>query len=124
MPLEARAVSWYRCSLVVAGCQLAWGGEANPTWNDQFLAMTGPQTYLVPYSGMSNGQTLQAVASSIAINLALHAVVSLIHDQVVKTKYERKQQRIEKVRTEIRGELDELERVNAAARASGQTPVR
>ena len=35
-----------------------------------------------------------------------------------------KQRKVEKVRTEIRAELDELERVNATARGSAQTPVR
>jgi hypothetical protein len=110
--------------VVPATCSQPWFLPANPTWHQQFLAMAGPQDYMVPYTAMSNGETLQAVVSSIAFTYAFHAIYSLIHDQVVRTKYERKQQRIEKVRTEIRGELDELERVNAAARGSGQTPVK
>jgi hypothetical protein len=124
MSLEVHAAPWDPCSLVITACQPAWGGGANPTWHDQFIAMTGPPNYMVPYSGMSNSQTLQAVASNIAITLALQAVVSLIHDQVVKTKYEMKQKKVERVRAEIRTELDELERVNAAARGSGPTPVK
>jgi hypothetical protein len=102
------------CSLVVTGCQPAWRGGVNPTWHDQFVGMVGPQNYMVPYSGMNNVQTLQAVASSIAINLALQAVVSLIYDQVVKSNDNRKQKKVEKIRAEIRGELAELERLNAA----------
>jgi len=58
------------------------------------------------------------------IGLAFQAIASLIHDQVVRTKYERKQQKIESIRAEIRTELDELERVNAAARGSGPTPIK
>lgn len=122
--IDSRAVNPDPCSLLITACQPAWGGGANPTWHDQFIAMTGPPAYMVPYSGMSNGQTLQAVASSIAINLALQAVVSLIHDQVVKTRYEKKQQKVEKARAEIRAELEELERLNAAARSSSQTAVK
>jgi hypothetical protein len=124
MAIDSRTVSPDPCTLIITGCQPAWRGGANPTWHDQFIAMTGPPAYTVPYSAMSNSQTLQAAASSIVINLAIQAVVSLIHDQVVRTKYERKQQKVERVRAEIRTELDELERVNAAARGSGPTPVK
>jgi hypothetical protein len=122
--IDSRAVNPDPCSLVITACQPAWGGGANPTWHDQFIAMTGPPAYAVPYSGMSNSQTLQAVASSIAINLALQAVVSLIHNKVVKISSDRKLRKLENIRTGIRAELDELERVNAAARAPGQTGVR
>jgi hypothetical protein len=86
--------------------------------------MTGPSAYMVPYSAMSNSQTVQAVASNFAISLALQAVVSLIHSQVVQMRADARQKKIERVRTEIRGELDELERVNAAARGSGPAPVK
>ena len=82
---DSRAINPDPCSLVVTACQPAWRGGANPTWHDQFIAMTGPQNYLVPYTGMNNSQRLQAVASSIVINLALQAVVSVIRDQIVKT---------------------------------------
>jgi hypothetical protein len=122
--IDSRAISPDPCSSLITACQPAWGGGANPTWHDQFIAMTGPPNYMVPYSGMSNVETLEAVASSAAINLALQAVFSLIHDQIVSMNHDRKQKKVEKVRTEIRAELDELERVNAAARGSGPTPVR
>ena len=122
--IDSRAISPDPCSQLITACQPAWGGGANPTWHDQFIAMTGPPAYMVPYSGMTNIQTLEAVASSIAINLALQEVVSLIYNQVVHIRRDAKQKKIEKVRAEIRGELDELERVNAAARASGQTAVK
>ena len=122
--IDSRAVNPDPCSLIVTGCQPAWRGGANPTWHDQFIAMTGPPDYTVPYSAMSNSQTIQAVASSIVINLAIQAVVSLIHDQVVQMRADAKQRKVETVRAEIRAELDELERVNAAARGSGQTPVK
>jgi hypothetical protein len=122
--IDSRAISPDPCSLVITACQPAWRGGANPTWHDQFIAMTGPPAYTVPYSGMSNAETLQAVASSAAINLALQAVVSLIYDQIVSMNHDRKQKKVEKVRAEIRTELDELERVNAAARGSAPTPVR
>jgi hypothetical protein len=124
MSLEVRAAPWDPCSLVVTGCQPAWSGVANPTWHDQFIAMTGPPAYMVPYSAMSNSQTLQAAASSIVISLAIQAVVSLVHDQIVKTRYETKQKKLQKVRAEISAELDELERVNAAARGSVPTLIR
>ena len=75
---------------------------------------------MVPYTGMSNSQTLQAVASSAVFALAFQVIASVIHDEVVKIRYDRKQRKIENVRAEIRAELDELERLNAAARASGQ----
>ncbi len=124
MAIDSRTVSPDPCTLVITGCQPAWRGGANPTWHDQFIAMTGPPAYMVPYSAMNNSQTLQAAASSIAINLAIQAVVSLVHDQIVKTRYETKQKKLQKVRAEISAELDELERVNAAARGSGPTPIR
>jgi hypothetical protein len=102
------------CSFVSNSCGSPWAAPSYPTWHDQFVAMTGPQNYMVPYSAMSNGETLQAVASSFAINLAFQAVFSLIHHQVVKSSYNRKQKKVEIVRSEIRGELEELERLNAA----------
>jgi hypothetical protein len=99
-------------------------------WHEDFVGMVGPQRssgYGGPYYGSTNGERLVAVASSVAIGWALagiaslvqHAIVSPIHHQVVKYKADRKQKKIEKVRAEIRAELAELERVNAAARASG-----
>jgi hypothetical protein len=124
MAIASYAATLSRCHFVSNYCGSPWDAPVYPTWHDQFLDMTGPPAEMMPYSAMSNSQTLQAVASSIVFGLAIHAVASLIHDQVVKTKYERKQQKIESLRGEIRGELDELERVNAAARASGQTGVR
>jgi hypothetical protein len=122
--IDSRAISPDPCSQLITACQLAWGGVANPTWHDQFLAMTGPPAYMVPYSGMNNIQTLEAVASSAAINLALQEVFSLIYNQVVHIRSDAKQRKVEKVRAEIRGELDELERLNAAARASSQAAVK
>ncbi len=125
MALEVGAAPWDPCKLLMnTGSWPTWCGGANSTWHEQFIAMTGPSAYLVPYSAMSNSQTVQALASNFAITLALQAVVSLIHHQVVRTKYERKQQKVERVRAEIRTELDELERVNAAARGSGPTPIK
>jgi len=113
--IDSRAVNPDPCSLVVTACQPAWRGGANPTWHDQFIAMTGPPNYMVPYSGMSNSQTLQAVASSFAINLALQGLYSLVSGQISKASHARKQRKIEKARAEILGELAELERLNAAA---------
>lgn len=118
------AATLSRCHFVSTFCGSPWAAPVYPTWHDQFLDMTGPPAEMMPASAMSNSQLLQAVASSIVFGLAIHAVTSLIHDQVVRTKYERKQDKIEKVRAEIRSELDELERVNAAARGSGPTPVK
>jgi hypothetical protein len=114
--IDSRAVRPDPCSLIITACQPAYRGGANPTWHDQFIAMTGPPDYTVPYSGMSNSQTLQAVASSIVINLAIQAVVSLIHDQVVQVRANAKQRKVEEVRAEIRAELDELERANAGTK--------
>jgi hypothetical protein len=122
--IDSRTIQPDPCTLLISACQPAWRGGAYPTWNDQFLAMTGPPDYAVPYSGMTNLQTLEAMASSMAINFALQTVVSLIHDQIVQMRADAKQKKIEKIRTEIRAELDELERVNAAARAAGQTAVK
>jgi hypothetical protein len=61
---------------------------------------------------------LAGLATSLGFGLALQAIASSIHDQFVKSRYDRKQRRVDKVRAEIQGELDELERVNAAARQS------
>jgi hypothetical protein len=88
---------------------------AHPTWNDQFLAMTGPANYSVPFSPMSNGQRLEALASSVGFGLAIGAITSLIHDQIVRTSYAKKQKRVQKIRDQIQFELQELERVNQAA---------
>ena len=73
---------------------------------------------MVPYTGMSNGQTLQAVASSIAFNYAFQAIYSLVSGKVASTGAALKQKKVERVRTEIRAELDELERLNAAVDGS------
>jgi len=124
MALESRAVTPNPCSLAAAGCGPTWQVPSNPTWHDQFLTMTGPQNYSVPYSGMSNSEKAMAVATSIGIGLALQAVTSLIQGKIVKISADRKQKKVEKVRAEIRTELEELERLNAAARASGATPIR
>jgi hypothetical protein len=104
------------CGFVSNYCGSPFAAPAYPTWHDQFVVMAGPQNYMVPYTGMSNGERVQAVASSIGITLALQAVVSLIHDQVVKSSHNRKLKKVEKIRGEIRGELEELERLNAAPR--------
>ena len=104
-------------------------------WHEDFVGMVSPQRssgYGGPYYGSTNGERLLAVTSSVAIGWALagiaslvqHAIVSPLHRQVVKCKADRKQKKIEKVRAGIREELAELERVNAAARAAGQIPVR
>jgi hypothetical protein len=102
------------CGFVSNHCGSPWAALAYPTWHDQFVAMAGPQNYMVPYTGMSNGERVQAVASSIGFGLAIQAIASLIHDQVVKSSYNRKLKKVEKIRGEIRGELEELERLNAA----------
>jgi len=122
--------SWW--SREVSAWQEGWSGGATPTWHQEFLAMTGPRGYGGPYYGSTNGERLLAVASSVAIGYAVagvasvfeRAVVSPLHHKLVKYKADRKQKRIEKVRTEIRAELAELERLNAAARGSGQTGLR
>jgi hypothetical protein len=123
--LESSSVTASSCSVVFTICQqLTWQSLANPTWNDQFLAMTGPSGYDVPFSGMNTSQRLQATASSIGLAIGFQMLTQLIHDYVVDAGHVRKQKKVEKVRTEIRAELAELERLNAAARASGQTGVR
>ncbi len=122
--------SWW--SRVASDWQEGWNAGATPTWHEEFLAMTGPRGYGGPYYGSTNGERLLAVASSVAIGYAVasvasvfeRAVVSPIHHKVVKYKADRKQKKVEKVRAEIRAELAELERLNAAARASGQTGIR
>jgi hypothetical protein len=122
--------SWW--GRMASDWQEGWSGGATPTWHEEFLAMTGPKGYGGPYYGSTNGERLLAVTSSVAIALAVagvasaveRTIVSPIHYKVVKYKADRKQKKIEKVRAEIRAELAELERVNAAARGSGQTGVR
>jgi hypothetical protein len=121
--------SWW--SQVASDWQDGWSGGATPTWHEQFLSMTGPRGYGGPYYGSTNGERLLAVASSVAIGYAVagvasvleHTIVSPIHHKVVKYKADRKQKKVEKVRAEIRAELAELERLNAAGRAAAQTGV-
>jgi hypothetical protein len=122
MAVASSAATSSPCSIVVTACEPTWQPAANPTWHDQMLAMAGPQNYSVPYTGMDNAQRVAAVATSIGFALALQAVASLIHDQVVKSSYGRKQKKVNKVRAEIQGELDELERINALARQSDPAP--
>jgi hypothetical protein len=93
-------------------CGPVWTGVTYPTWHDQFVAMTGPDNYSVPFSPMSNGQRLQAVASNVAFGLAIGAITSLIHDQIVRTSYAKKQKKVQKVRDQIELELQELARLN------------
>jgi hypothetical protein len=119
LTVESRSTAPDVTRLVFVVSQPDWVSAANPTWHDQFLAMTGPENYEVPFSAMSNGQRLQATATNIGFALAFQAIASAIHDQFVKSSYDRKQKRVNKVRTEIQGELDELERANAGARQSG-----
>ncbi len=112
--------------------QPRWASGSNPTWHEQFLAMTGPRGYGGPYYGSTNGERLLAVASSVAIGYAVAGLASVIertiasplHHKLVNYKADRKQRKIEKVRADIRAELAQLERVNASARASGQAGVR
>jgi hypothetical protein len=130
MTFRSDRSSWW--SQVASDWREGWSGGATPTWHEEFLAMTGPRGYGGPYYGSTNGERLLAVASSVAIGYAVagvasvfeRAVVSPLHHKLVKYKADRKQRKIEKVRTEIRAELAELERLNAAARASGQTGLR
>lgn len=109
--------------VVPASCAHPWLLPSNPTWHQQFLLMAGPQGYTVPYTGMNNGETLQAAASSIAFAYTFQAIYSLISRQVAKTSADRARKKIEKVRAEIRGELEDLERANAAARRKGSPGV-
>jgi hypothetical protein len=127
MTFRSDRSSWW--SQVASDWQEGWSRGATPTWHQEFLAMTGPKGYGGPYYGSTNGERLLAVTSSAAIALAVAGVASIfertivspIHDKVVKYKADRKQKKVEKIRTEIRAELAELERLNAAARGSGQT---
>jgi hypothetical protein len=101
-----------------------WADASYPTWHDQFIAMTGPQGYAIPYSGMNNSQKLQAIGTSVAFGLVIQAITSAIEGGVAKISSDRKQRKVEKIRREIRDELEVLERLNAAARGSGQPGVR
>jgi hypothetical protein len=128
--LRSDRSSWW--GQVASDWREGWSGGATPTWHQEFLAMTGPKGYGGPYYGSTNGERLLTVASSAAVAWAVaglasafeRAIASPTHRKVVKYKAGRKQKKIEKVRAEIRAELAELERLNAAARASGQTGVR
>jgi hypothetical protein len=130
MTFRSDRSSWR--SQVASDWQEGWSAGATQTWHQEFLAMTGPRGYGGPYYGSTNGERLLAVASSVAIGYAVAGLASVIertiasplHHKVVKYKADRKQKKIEKVRTEIRAELAELERLNAAARGSGQTGLR
>jgi hypothetical protein len=122
MAVATSAATSSPCGFVPNSCGSPWAAPAYPTWHDQMLAMAGPDIEALPSSQMTNAQLLQATASSIGFGLAIQAIVSAIHDQVVKSSYDRKQKKVNRIRDEIHGELDELERVNAAAR--GSAPVR
>ena len=98
-----------------SGERPAWGAPYYPTWHEDFLAMTGPQSYSVPYTGMTNSERLVAVATSIGFGLAIQALSSWIRDEVVSASRSRQQKKVDKVRAEIRAEVAELERLNAAA---------
>jgi hypothetical protein len=114
--IDSRTVSPAPGSLWSAVDQPAWRA-ANPTWHEQFLAMTTPQGYGGPYDGATNGERLLAVASAVVIGWALQELGSRVQVHVSNHKADRKQKKVEKIRAEIRAELAELERVNAAARA-------
>jgi len=124
--MTVESTSHGSCALIA--CQSSrrsrWEDVSSPTWHDQFLAMTGPQGYAIPFSGMSNSQRIAAVGSSVAIGFALKGVTSFMEGKIAKIRADRKQKKLDKVRAEIRAELAELERLNAAARASGQMAVR
>lgn len=101
-----------------SGDRPVWEGTYYPTWHEEFLSMAGPQSYNVPYTGMNNSERIVAAATSIGIGLAFQALYSWIHDQVASSSRTRQQKKLDKVRAEIQAELAELERLNAAARAS------
>ena len=124
MALESRSVTPDPCGFVVTGCGPTWQVPSNPTWHDQFIAMTGPQGYAIPYSGMNNSQKLQAVATSIGFGLAIQAIASAIQGEFARIGADRKQKKLDRVRSEIRSELEELERLNAAARGAAPAAVR
>ena len=114
--VDSRTVSPAPGSPWSAVNQPAWGAP-NPTWHEQFLAMVTPQSYGGTYYGATNGERLLAVASAVVIGWALQELGSRVQVHVSNHKAERKQKKVEKIRAEIRAELAELERVNAAARA-------
>ena len=105
-------------------CRLSRSRPGYPTWHDQFVAMAGPQGYDVPYSAMNNVQRVEAIATSVGITLAFQALYSLVAHGVDAYRADRKQAKIERTRAEIRAEVEELERANAAARGSVPPPVR
>jgi hypothetical protein len=124
MAIESSTATWSPCVFVSNYCWSPWPAPEYPTWHDQMLAMAGPQNYSMPYTPMSNAERLQAVASNIGFGLVIQAIASAVHDQIVKSSYDRKLKKVNKTRDEIQGELDELERVNAAARQSDSAVVK
>jgi hypothetical protein len=121
--VDSRTVSPAPGSLWSAVDQPAWRAVP-PTWHEQFLAMTVPQAYGGQYYGATNGERLLAVASAFVIAWGLQEFGSRVQVHVSNHKADRKQKKIEKIRSEIRAELAELERLNAVARGSGQMAAR
>jgi hypothetical protein len=94
-------------NVVRTSTERCWNWTAYPTWHEQFLAMTGPQYYTGPYYGINIGFSIRLRA---------------LERRIAKFKADWKLRKVEKVRAEIRAELAELERVNAAARAAAHPP--
>lgn len=115
LAVDSWHVSYTTCSQLVIVCQPAWRGGANPTWNDEFLAMTHPD-FSFPYgSAPANRDRVAAMGSGVGFALAFQAAANLAHKVVVN----RRQNKVKKIQAEIAAELAALERANQAARQAG-----
>jgi len=120
LAVESPRVTTDPCARTITACQMTWATTALPTWNDQFLGMTGPPAGMGFNSMATNGDRIVGAATSVGFALAVQGVLKLVNRAVVNSR----QSKVSKVRSEIEAELTELERLNKEARQPATAPKR
>lgn len=119
LAVESRSVPCSGCDLVVTSGP-SWASMAHPTWNDQFLAMTYPDEATPFNSTGGNKDRAMAVATSMGFALAVQGITRLVHRITGNVR----QNKVNKVRSEIEAELAVLEQINQASRKSDPGPIK
>ena len=119
LAVESQFLPCTGCDLMVTSGP-SWASTAPPTWHDQFLAMTYPDQ-ATPFNSMAgNRDRAMAVATSVGFALAFQGITKLVQ----KIAGNVRQNKVDKVRSEIDAELAVLEQLNRAARKADPGPVR
>jgi hypothetical protein len=111
LAVDSRSVASNPCPRLVTPCQPSWTVPAFPSWNQEFVAMTGPAPGMGLNAMATNKDRVMAAATNIGFALAFQGVVKLVQ----KVARNAGQKKVTKIRREIEAELEELERNHHAA---------